>query len=86
MGVRNILADDLSILFIDLGIGSDDFNAFSARTSTWLHDVHVFVARSFSINTELSIVIREYICFWTEGPLVSVTLPIPLSTLYVLPH
>ena len=86
MWIRDISRTYIPSFFCDLSFLAHYFNSFAARTSRWLEYVHVFIARSFSVDTELTIIIWEDVCFRTKTVLVRTTLEHSRSSLNVLPH
>jgi hypothetical protein len=44
MRIRNVLADNVAGLLVDLGLGPYHFDSLSATACRWLHNVHVLVA------------------------------------------
>lgn len=66
MGVGDVLAHNITSLFVDLCLWTYHLYSFTARASGGLHDVHVLIIRALTLNTEFSIVIWENVGFWAK--------------------
>ena len=85
MWIGNVLADNEAGFASHLSFGTNYFYAFAARASRWLHNVHQFVARTFSLNAELSEVLRKNISLGAEIEVIAARMYL-LRPLNVLPH
>ena len=79
------MRDNVAIFLVNLSLGSYNLDTFAARTSAWLHNVHVLIVGAFSFHAELSVILRENVSLGAEIKLLC-SIEHLLRPLQVLPH
>lgn len=86
MWIRDILTHHIPLFLWNLRFWSNNFDTLSAWTCWWFHNIHMLISGWFSFKTELSIVIREYVCLWTECEFCSISLIESSCSRNIFPH